>query len=308
MRRSPIVDGPPEEWRVDSAVGDLRRWRQVDLPGLGRTADLVVWLPPEVTADAGRETAAATTAGFPAVYFCDGHNLFDGESSYAGAIWRADRAGAFLAERGLPVILVGVPCSPTQRAQEYTPFPSPAGEGGGAESYLQFLVEHLKPAVDRWLPTAPAPANTLVAGSSLGGVFAAWAWAQRPDVFGGAGVFSPAFHWDRGRSLAHLEAVLPLADISEDDERGDRLGAERGEGHTGTAHRRLYVDVGGREAPDHEPVQRAYVRDALHLARIVDEAAIPVSLRYDSPAGHHEAAWAARLPFALDWLLRGYRT
>jgi predicted alpha/beta superfamily hydrolase len=258
----------------EDLAGDVRTWPEVELPLLGRTADVWVWLPPGALEGSER---------YPVVYLHDGDNLFDPERSFEGTTWAADRAFATLARDGVPAIAVGVPCSPDRRHVEYTPYPHASHGGGGGDTYVRFLADHLKPAVDAALPTRPRPADTVVAGSSLGGVISLHAWTTRPDVFGAAGCFSPAFFWSD-------EQLHRTADVLREQPPAGRV----------------YLDVGGHEEPGDPEGERAYVTDAERLLGLLREAGVPVRYTYDSAAHHVEAAWAERLPSALRWLLHGY--
>ncbi|MGD8199935.1 alpha/beta hydrolase [Ornithinimicrobium sp. W1679] len=254
--------------------GDLRSWTEVELPGLDRRAEVYAWLPPGY--DDGEER-------YPVIYLHDGHNAFLPGRSFAGAAWEVDGAMTDLARDGIPAIVVAVPCSPTGRAEEYTQYAMPGEGGGRAADYASFLVDHLKPAVDAVLRTRPQPEHTVTAGSSLGGVVSTYLWERHPDVFGGAGVFSPAFWWPGEQALLDLEAAL-----------------------RGRAPGRVYVDVGGHERPDDAGIERRYVEDAERLVRALRDAGVPVRYVYDSQAHHAEPAWAERFPSAVRWLLRGY--
>lgn len=254
--------------------GDLRIWPDLELPGLGRRADVYVWLPPGY---------AASQQRYPVLYLHDGHNLFLPDRSFAGSVWEVDLAMSRLAEDGIEAIVVGIPCHPEQRGEEYTPYPHPEHGGGRADDYVTFLVDQLKPAVDAALRTRPGREHTVVAGSSLGGVISAYLWQQRPDAVGGVGLFSPAFWWPGERSLTDLEQAL-----------ADGLDG------------RVYLDVGGHEQPDAPDIEAAYVADAQRVLAALRRARVPVGYLYDSAAHHHESAWARRFPAAAAWLLRGY--
>lgn len=260
---------------ADSSItGDLRSWRDVELPGLDRRAEIYAWLPPGY--DGSQER-------YPVLYLHDGHNAFLAQRSFGGASWEVDRAMTDLARDGIPAIVVAVPCSPAARAEEYTQYPMPGEGGGRAADYAAFLVDHLKPAVDAVLRTLPGPEHTVTAGSSLGGVVSAYLWERHPDVFGGAGVLSPAFWWPGEQALLDMEASLP-----------------------GRAPGRVYVDVGGHECHEDADIERRYVEDAERLVRALRDAGVPVRYVYDAQAYHHETAWAERFPAAVRWLLRGY--
>lgn len=256
-------------------VGDLRYWRDVGLPGLGRRSDLYVWLPPDYD---------RRDARYPVVYLHDGANLFDRKTAFAGVTWSADRALTALHEQGLDVIAVGIPCSPDRRIEEYSPYHQGGVGGGDADRYVAFLADHLKPWVDQTLRTRPEREHTLIAGSSMGGVVSMHAWVARPDVFGGIGAFSTAF-WVPGEPhLRDIETALA------------------GE-HPPT---RFYLDVGGREEPEHARLQQEYVGGTERVVAALRASGTPVRYVYDSAAYHFESAWAERLPSALAWLLQGY--
>lgn len=267
--------------RDTDVVGDLRSWRDVELPGLHRRAEIYAWLPP------GHDSG---TTNYPVLYLHDGHNLFLPNRAFGGATWEVDRAMSTLAQRGLPAIVIGIPCHPIARGDEYTAHGSPDTGGGRAADYAAFLADALKPAVDAALHTLPGPEHTLVAGSSLGAVVSAHLWATRSDVFGGAGLFSPAYYWpteDLGeQGLRDVEAALGSG--------------RRGEGS------RVYLDVGGRENHLDPHIERQYVEHAERLLSGLREAQVPVRYVYDSQGYHFETAWAERFPAAVAWLLSGY--
>lgn len=273
---SSAMPGPLRRYpRRRRVVGDLRYWRDVDLPGLGRRSDLYVWLPPDYDRADTR---------YPVVYLHDGANLFDPKVAFAGVTWSADRALTALHEQGLDVIAVGIPCSPDRRIEEYSPYRQEGVGGGDADRYVAFLADHLKPWVDQSLRTRPEREHTLVAGSSMGGVVSMHAWVARPDVFGGIGAFSTAF-WVPGEPhLRDIETALATR-------------------HTSA---RFYLDVGGREEPDQTRLQEEYVGGTERVVAALRDSGTPVRYLYDSAAYHFESAWAERLPSALAWLLSGY--
>ena len=78
-----------------------------------------------------------------------------------------------------------------------------------SDEYLRFLVEELKPFVDARYRTLPGRDDTVVMGSSMGGLISLYALAKYPDVFGGAGAVST--HWPAGDGamVDWLAAHLP---------------------------------------------------------------------------------------------------
>ncbi|AXH94920.1 alpha/beta hydrolase [Ornithinimicrobium avium] len=260
-------------------TGDLRSWRDVDLPELGRSAEVYVWLPPGY--DEGDDR-------YPVLYLHDGHNMFLPQRASGGVAWDVDRAMSALARDGIPAVVVAVPCHPTQRGEEYTPYGDPRLGGGRAADYATFLADHLKPAVDEVLRTLPGPEHTLTLGSSLGGLVSAYLWTTRPEVFGAAGMLSPAYYWPTEelgeRCLRDLERALA----------------------SGPPPGRVYLDVGGREHHPDRHVEELYVEHAERLLGALRSAGVPVRYTYDSQGYHFETAWAERFPAAAAWLLRGY--
>jgi S-formylglutathione hydrolase FrmB len=65
------------------------------------------------------------------------------------------------------------------------------------QRYARFLLNELKPLIDREYRTSPEPANTGLIGSSMGGIFSiALAW-EHPGVFGKAACLSGAFQVEK---------------------------------------------------------------------------------------------------------------
>lgn len=62
-----------------------------------------------------------------------------------------------------------------------------------SDNYLKFLVEELKPFIDKTFSTKTDAKNTFIAGSSMGGLISMYAICEYPDVFGGAACLST--HW-----------------------------------------------------------------------------------------------------------------
>lgn len=84
-----------------------------------------------------------------------------------------------------------------RRMDELVPSGGRVGSGR-ADAYLAFLADQLVPMLDARLNVAPGAENHGILGTSLGGLFAAYAGAQRPTVFGAVAMQSPAFWaWDR---------------------------------------------------------------------------------------------------------------
>ena len=93
------------------------------------------------------------------------------------------------------------------------PLAGDTGPAGGADAFLDFLIDELRPFIAGLYLTDPED-QTLV-GSSLGGLFNLHALFSRPGAFQRHVANSPALWWDKGRlfdteaALAARSTVLP---------------------------------------------------------------------------------------------------
>ena len=171
-----------------------------------------VWLPPGY---------AATASGrYPVIYMHDGQNLFDPATTFGGVPWSVDLAMLRLiaAGRTSGAIIVGIWNAGMERDLEYMPQKDLPGAfvqfSHGtpdqpitrlrSDAYLKFLVEELKPFIDRTYRTKPDAPNTFVMGSSMGGLISAYALAEYPQVFGGAGCVSTHLPAGDGALIGYL--------------------------------------------------------------------------------------------------------
>src|SRR3954467_14535236 len=146
-------------------------------PQLRNRRDVDVYLP----------DSYASGVPYPVVYLQDGQNLSDPALAFAGT-WELPATIDRLAWRGLDAIYVGVHNAGGKRLGEYSPFPDPRHGGGNADQYLGFLVDTLKPRVDRIFNTRRDRDSTAILGSSMGGLLSLYAYFRYPSVFARAGV------------------------------------------------------------------------------------------------------------------------
>jgi hypothetical protein len=163
-----------------------------------RNAD--IWLPPSYFNN--------PTKKYPVLYMHDGQNLFDTISAYGGKTWGVPETVKKLSADGeIPeIIIVGIWNTP-KRFIEYMPdkpfklmkeeiqnalIEEYKGQPLG-DLYLKFIVYELKPMIDSSYRTLSGQENTFIMGSSMGGLISAYAMAEYPNIFGGAGCLST--HW-----------------------------------------------------------------------------------------------------------------
>lgn len=235
-----------------------------------------VWLPPGYARD--------TTARYPVLYMQDGQNAFDPATSYIGVDWGLDETMTrLIAQRRVrPAIIVAIWNTP-KRSQEYMPQkalrPGIFGPGGAiSDDYLRFMVTELKPFIDRTYRTRPGPGDTFVMGSSMGGLIAAYAVMEYPDVFGGAACIST--HWPAEKSafVAYFIKAVPAP-----------------------ASHRFYFDHGTETLDAQYAPYQAKVDSAMRAAGYV-EGGNWLS-RVFPGAEHSERAWRARVDQPLVFLL-----
>ena len=236
----------------------------VALATLGVERTLRVYLPRGYTNCEG--------CRYPVVYFMDGQNVFDAATSYVGE-WGADETlDDLLAKHDLAVIAVGVDHGGEARMQELSVWENPEFRPAKGEALLADLVGAVKPAIDARYRTRPAAASTTIVGSSMGGLMAHAAVLRRPDVFGGAIIFSPSYWFSP--AIAEETARTPLR-----------------------AGQRVYMYAGGQENEAMVPDAKAMFR-RLEVAGggVVDKVFVEI------PEGrHNESSWRAVLPAALCW-------
>lgn len=180
-------------------TGNYKILRQVRSAFLTPARDVIVWLPPSYNRpdSSGRR--------YPVIYMHDGGNLFDPGTSFGGVDWGIDEAMDEGIARGeLDEAIVVAIGNTADRMSEYTPFPDPKHKGGNGEKYARFLVEELKPLIDRSFRTLKDRRNTFVGGSSLGGLISLYIGVSRPEVFSGIIAMSPSIWWAEGGIIAWL--------------------------------------------------------------------------------------------------------
>lgn len=163
------------------------------IPQLNRTRRVWIYLPESYE-------NSEKNYRYPVLYFHDGQNVFDDATSFAGE-WGVDE---FMdTTKARTSIVVAIDNGGSKRLNEYCPYDfSLKGLGlsgtdslhkGEGKLYVDFLVNTLKPFIDKNYRTLKDKSNTFIAGSSMGGLISMYAVLKYPKVFGGAGVFSPAF-------------------------------------------------------------------------------------------------------------------
>ncbi len=172
-------------------TGDIRHHRALPAEGLELPHDVIVWLPPQYEQQ--------PQARFPVLYMHDGQNLFDQATSYQGVEWGLDETATELAqdESVRPFIVVGLG-NTDNRTQEFTP-----GSDTHA-AYADFVVDKVKPLIDRTYRTAGSADDTTLGGAGLGALASLAIVDRHPGVFGQVIGLAP-LQW--GAEPAMLEPI-----------------------------------------------------------------------------------------------------
>ena len=260
----------------------FRIHKSVSSKYLKRSRNVIVLLPP------GYENSGKR---YPVLYAHDGQNLFNEKTSSAGE-WRLDENISALQKKGLlqGIIVVGI-YNTSARIDEYTPSRIKPGankylkNGGGGKlrAYARFIVEELKPMIDRKYRTLKGRKHTGVMGSSLGGLASFYILGWYPGVFSKAACISPSFWWDKQRVLRDIRNLRFPVDS------------------------RIYLDGGWKEGADESSM--------IKWMRLVKGGLLRKGLRdfrnifyHEDPRGaHSEGDWARRGQWPLLFLFGKYR-
>ena len=226
-----------------------------------------VWLPDAYDGD--------PDARFPVLYMFDGQNVFFDEDASFGTSWRMyDYLNA-----GQPdVIVAAVSCSQTGRMAEYSPFSHENGDAGHVNargrSTMEWLLGEFKPSIDAQYRTLPDRDNTLIAGSSLGGLMSLYAALDYNGAFSRAACLSPSLWVHPRKSLRMIERARIAPDTC------------------------IYFDYGTQEMGNHPKnteVLCAACSALLHKG-------VDLTFRLVPGGTHSEESWAQRVPVMMKCL------
>ena len=244
----------------------------------GANRPLHIWLP---------EDYEKTAERYPVMYFFDGHNLFSDADATYGKSWGMK---AFLEGWPKDMIVVGIECGHEgqERLSEYLPYPAKAGsrfevfEPMGRET-MEWILNDIKPVIDREYRTIPFRECTGIGGSSMGGLMAIYGAVHYNRWFSKAACVSSAI----GFCMGPLMTDMRVSEMDPDT--------------------RMYLSWGTKEAwglenPEEEDrSSRTYGWNR----RVGDEAALrgaAVKLHCQVGGGHCEADWEKLVPTFMNFL------
>lgn len=254
-----------------------------------------VWLPDGFQPD----------KSYGVLYMHDGQMLYDSAITWNRQSWEMDETAAKSQNRRNKFIIVGIWNSGSGRHADY--FPQKPFEAMSqtekdslnaqlqragrtkavfnpvSDLYLKFIVEELKPAIDKKYGTRSDRKHTWIAGSSMGGLVSLYAICEYPEVFGGAACLST--HWPGTFSLENNAFPGAYRNYLSQNLPGPR-------------NHRIYFDLGDQTL------------DAMYppLQRQIDEIMRRAGYRrnwitlYLMEEDHSERSWKKRMPAALNFL------
>jgi predicted alpha/beta superfamily hydrolase len=256
-------------------TGNIKRHRAFPSKILGNRRDVLVYLP--------RGYRRLSQWRYPVLYLQDGQNVFDAATSFSGVEWAVDETAERLIKENLiePLIVVAVANMGEERVHEYAPTRGiidakakrKIRSKGLARKYGHFLMNELKPYIDRKYRTNPDAEFTGLGGSSLGGLVTLAIGILDPQVFGRLMVMSPSIWWDEFAIYRLVDSIKQKPSL------------------------KIWLDTGTAE-PGWEQAREL-------LNRLVEKGwKLQKNLQYMEAqgAGHSEAAWAARVEPALRFL------
>ena len=241
----------------------------------GASRTLHIWLP---------EGYDRTDEHYPVMYFFDGHNLFLDEDATYGKSWGLKD---FLEGWEKPMIIVGIECGHegTERLSEYLPYPGVGWLSAFApmgEATMDWIVNEIKPVIDRDYRTMPFRECTAIGGSSMGGIMALYAGIHYNRWFSKAACVSSAMSC----CMDPLMADLAASPISPDT--------------------RIYLSWGTREArkDHHDRADRSSptYRNHKQVQEALKRRKAAVMLHCQVGGGHCEADWEKLVPTFMDFL------
>lgn len=243
----------------------------------GKDRPLHIYLP-EGYAESGER--------YPVMYFFDGHNLYRDKDATYGKSWGLE---TFLDAWGKKMIVVGIECGHEgkERLSEYSPYSFDkfflGAVRGTGKLTMDWIVNEIKPMIDREYRTYPFREATAIGGSSMGGLMSLYAVVAYNDVFSKAACLS--------------STLQPcFADVARDIV-----------GHELNPDTRVYLSWGTEEAggtkqnPDEDWLTQT-ARNNLAVEALLRRQHVDVRLFCQRQGGHCEADWEKQVPGFMQYL------
>ncbi len=248
--------------------------RDVCFTPAGRIRPLHIHLPEEYD---------RSDDSYPVMYFFDGHNLFSDADATYGKSWGLE---TFLQHWPKPMIVVGIECGHEgrERLVEYCPYHLQTGFFGGlpgiGDDTLRWMIEELKPMIDREYRTQPFRECTAIGGSSMGGLMSLYAAIRYNRWFSKAACLSSAI----SLAMDDLTGDVARSSLSPDT--------------------RVYLSWGAEEAGGSRDGDLATptAKNNLAVAGLLDARGVNTRIYCQRGGRHCEADWEKQVPRFMNYL------
>ena len=241
-------------------TGSVFYYKSLEWSGI-KSRDVIVWLPPDYEENINTR--------YPVLYMHDGQNIFDPKTSSFGIDWQMDEAATKLIYENkiAPLIIVGI-YNTVDRSSEYK-------NTDTGFVYMDFIINKLKPLIDKNYRTKPDRENTVTGGSSLAGLISFMLPWEHPEIFSKAICVSSALKINNIDYISQVEKY-----------KGDKKNIK------------IYFDIGGigieeKLKPGIDEMIKTLLSKGFELNN-------DLYFIKDQEAEHNESAWAKRLPKALE--------
>ena len=214
---------------------------------------------------------------YPVMYMFDGHNVFfDSDATY-GKSWGMAQ---YMQKSKKQLIIVAVECNHEgdSRLQEYSPVNfenETLGKiKGKGRTYMNWLVGTLKPYIDEKYRTLPDRKNTMICGSSMGGLMALYGATAYNRYFQRAACLAPSLWVSFG---AVLEMVAKA-----------RVGRDTC----------IYMDYGSEEMFNHV----ANAEALFSVSHMLMSKRVNLAFRIVPGGTHSVASWDKQIPIFMECL------
>jgi predicted alpha/beta superfamily hydrolase len=227
---------------------------------------------------------------YPVIYINDGQDVFEDKDIIWGDCSLDYKNYYEHFRKYLPELIIVALCCPQDRSERtalYTPFELKEGEREGVSAihgkgkdYSAWIVNKVKPWVDKNYRTLSDAGHTAIMGYSTGGTLAVYASLAYPEVFTRVIAMSNAIALWKNSLSAFFKSV------------------------DGSHISRLYIDVGTNEFGRFTKADE-FVRDARWLKNEYENLHVKeenILYRVFPDAIHSQRCWKLRFPDALRWI------
>ena len=219
---------------------------------------------------------------YPVLYMHDGQNVFGNEEAIGGV---GLELHDYLDKNAVELIVVAIDQNSPERINEYCPWTNgeyttkllgkPSSDGGKGKDYVKFIVDELKPLIDSKYRTNPA--ETYMAGISLGALITIYAACVYPDIFKRIAGLSSGFY----RNQEEIERLLNTVDLSQVE--------------------KVYLDCGTKEGG--EKLAGPFLETNLAIFNIIRQKGLEAELKVIEGGEHNYQAFKKRFPEIITYLL-----